>query len=64
MLKGEKMMQLSLAPEERDILREALQSYLSDLRMEIADTERKEMRENLKNEEKVLKKIIEALKPS
>jgi hypothetical protein len=58
------MIQLNLTGEERDILREALRSYLSDLRMEIADTERKEMRENLKNEERVLKKIIEALKPT
>ncbi len=43
---------------EASTLREVLESYLSDLRMEIVDTEDVEFREQLKSEELVLKKII------
>ncbi len=59
---GMKMIQLNLADDEVLTLREVLESYLSDLRMEIADTDQMGFREKLKQDEVILKKIIEALK--
>jgi hypothetical protein len=56
------MAQLSLTSEEQSIVLEALESFLSDLRMEIADTEKKEMRDVLKNQEKVIGKVLDALR--
>jgi hypothetical protein len=56
------MAQLSLTPEEQGILVEALESFLSDLRMEIADTEKKDLREVLKNQEKVIGGILQSLR--
>ena len=57
-----KMTQLNLSDNEVSTLREVLRSYLSDLRMEIADTDQMAFREKLKQEEVVLKKILEVLK--
>jgi hypothetical protein len=51
-------MQLNLTAEEAAMLNEILTSYLSDLRMEIADTENMEFRENLKKKEEFIKKVI------
>jgi hypothetical protein len=56
------MAQLNLTSEEQSIVVEALESFLSDLRMEIADTEKKAMREVLKNQEKVITKVLDALR--
>ncbi|MDD1717803.1 MAG: hypothetical protein LUO88_01890 [Methanoregulaceae archaeon] len=61
-IEGMDGIQLTLTKTEASTLREVLESYLSDLRMEIVDTEQVEFREQLKEEETVLKKIIEALK--
>ncbi len=55
------MVQLDLSEEERQILLEVLETALSDLRMEIADTDRMEFREMLKERKAVLSKAIEAL---
>ena len=55
------MIQLDLDREETALLAEALTSYLSDLRMEIADTDRQEFREGLKRKKQVLLKTLEAL---
>ena len=54
-------MTLELNPNEQEVLAEALKSYLSDLRMEIADTENEEFRNRLKQKEGVLRKIEAAL---
>jgi len=43
------------------MLREVLTSYVSDLRMEIADTDAHDYREELKEEEAFLKRVIERL---
>jgi glycine cleavage system regulatory protein len=56
------MMQLSLNQEEASALKDALITYISDLRMEIADTDQQEFRENLKREEMLLSGILENLK--
>ena len=55
-------MQLTLSVEEATILEDVLESYVSDLRMEIADTDLKDFRDQLKHREVVLKKIIEGLR--
>jgi hypothetical protein len=55
------MAQFTLNNNETEMLKEALISYLSDLRMEIADTDRKEFREGLKAKEVFLKDLINRL---
>ncbi len=56
------MLELDLSQEEKTILKSLLESELSDLRMEIADTDRMEFREMLKRRKAVLVKVIEALR--
>jgi len=55
------MTQFELSPEEAAVLREALDAYLSDLRMEIADTDRMAFREELKRQEVILRRLLERL---
>lgn len=55
------MAQITLNNEETLKLKEMLESYLSDLRMEIADTDRKGYRDYLKEDELFLKDLIERL---
>jgi len=54
-------MQLSLNTGEAALLRTILSQYLSDLRMEISNTEKYELREALKREENTLKSLIARL---
>lgn len=54
-------MQLELSEEERQALRAALVTYVSDLREEITKTEKKNWRVALHAEEERLKRIIERL---
>lgn len=56
------MSQLNLTDEEKEVLIEALESRISDLGLEAADTDRKEFRDNLKNKKQVLMKLLEELK--
>ena len=56
------MIHLDLDTLERKILMETLESYLSDLGTEIADTDRFEFREQLKARRNVLNKILSAVK--
>ena len=56
------MIHLDLDAKERSILMETLESYLSDMSVEIADTDRKEFREQLKMKRGVLNKILVAVK--
>ena len=55
------MMQLDLTNDEISVLRKMIEIYLSDLRMEVADTEDQKFREGLKQEEITLKKILKML---
>jgi len=55
------MRQLTLTDEEAGTLRRVLEQYVSDLRMEIADTDSMDFRDQLKREETFLKKLIEQL---
>lgn len=55
------MVTLELSDEEARELHAILESYLSDLRMEIADTDRMDFREGLKRREALMKKVLAAL---
>jgi hypothetical protein len=55
------MVQFVLTAEEAALLSEILTSYLSDLRMEIADTEAMDFREALKQREVFLKRLLQTL---
>lgn len=52
------MVHLELEPTDAEVLRLVLESYLSDLRMEIADTDSMEFREKLKTRKAVLRRIV------
>jgi hypothetical protein len=54
---------LELTTEEGQELRLILTSYLSDLRMEIADTDRQDFRESLKRREEFIKVLLSRLFP-
>jgi len=56
------MARVDLTPEEARMLRDVLESYLSDLRMEIAGTESVSFRENLKKTETFLKGLLPRLR--
>ncbi len=55
------MTQLELSEEEKGILMEILDSRLSDLRMEIANTDSLDYRNMLKIRKEVLEKVLIAL---
>ena len=55
------MPDLKLTNEEAEGLKEVLTSYVSDLRMEIADTDQYDFREGLKNKKKFLNDLIDRL---
>ena len=52
------MIHIDLSPEDARLLRDVLESYLGDLRMEIAGTESVSFRENLKKTEVLLKSLL------
>ncbi|MCF6156178.1 MAG: hypothetical protein E3K36_13260 [Candidatus Brocadia sp.] len=56
------MIHLDLTKEENDILIGILENDLSDLRMEITDTDNMDFRETLKNQKVVLQKTLETLR--
>ena len=55
------MINLDLTDEEVEVLHIVIDSYLSDLRMEIADTDRKDFRDMLKHRKQVLIKVLDEL---
>ena len=52
------MMTLNLTPKQSEILKEILTSSLSDLRMEIVDTDNSEFREMLKKRKSILETLV------
>lgn len=52
------MVQLDITKEEQELLLEFLESYLTELRGEIGDTNSADVRKTLKHKEEVLKKIL------
>lgn len=55
------MIRVDLTAEERDVLHNMLSNYVSDIRMEIADTDRQDFREMIRKRKEILQKIINAL---
>lgn len=56
------MIRLDVTEAEAATLAKALEYYLSELRMEVADTDRQDMRDALKAEKEILNKILSDLK--
>lgn len=55
-------MNIELTDQERGAIVSALQTYLSNLREEIAKTEKHEWKAQLHDEENILNRVIEKLK--
>jgi hypothetical protein len=55
------MVKIDLSKEQSAALKRALESYLSDLRMEIADTDSQDFREGLKHEKVLLVDVVQQL---
>lgn len=55
-------MNLDLTQQETEILATALDDYVSDLRMEIANTDSMEVRDELKIREALLKRVVSDLR--
>jgi hypothetical protein len=53
--------ELTLTAEGASLLEEALDEYLSELRAEIARTDRYELRQQLKRKETYLRKILQQI---
>jgi hypothetical protein len=52
------MVHIELEPRDAEVLRLALENYLSELRMEIANTDSLDYREELKARKAVLRRIV------
>jgi hypothetical protein len=55
------MLSLTLSAEERDLLEDVLRETISDLRMEIADTDAHDYRARLHVREDMLKALLQRL---
>ena len=55
------MVTLQLTPDEVDLLRFILDSYLTDLRDEISNTDNRDFRADLKHREAFLRKLLQQL---
>lgn len=58
------MLSIEFTTAERDVLREMVSGMISELRMEIADTDRLEYREMLRARKNVLQRVLDAIEPS
>ena len=52
---------LNLSSEQAEILAQVLEDYISDLRMEVANTDSQEFRDDLKKKEVFLKDLLRQL---
>lgn len=55
------MVTITLEPEQAQRLREVLESYLGELRMQISATDRQELREDLKETKEFLGLLVRRL---
>lgn len=55
------MIRIDLDASEAAILREILEADISDLRMEIANTDQKDFRDHLKERKELLKSILDRM---
>jgi len=58
------MVELRLDEEARQVLADTLETYLSDLRMEISHTDRLDYRNMLKKKKELLTGVLEQLRPA
>jgi hypothetical protein len=58
------MLNIDLSEKDAEELCEILSSYLSELRMEITDTEKKEWRENMKKRQLFIEDLMKRLQPA
>ena len=56
------MIQLELSDAEVAVVGEVFEHYLSDLRMEIADTDRADFRQGLKDRKELIQSVLERVK--
>lgn len=54
-------LEFDITEEEKNILTNTLEKYLSELRMEIADTDAEDYREKLKREKRFIYRLLEKL---
>ena len=55
------MLHLDLTDEEKEVLLEVIETDLSDLRMEIHETDDRDFKAELKKKQQVMEKILAAL---
>ncbi|HEU5249113.1 MAG TPA: hypothetical protein VFW15_03935 [Thermoanaerobaculia bacterium] len=53
---------IQLADQEAEVLASILEEYVSELRMEISNTDSMDFREELKRKEAILKSLLDRLK--
>jgi hypothetical protein len=53
---------IQLAEEEARLLQSVLEEYISELRMEVANTDSMDFREDLKRKEEILKSLVNQLR--
>jgi len=53
--------EIELTPKEIEIFRDVLENFISDLRMEITDTDKQDYRESLKAKKNMIVKIKQKL---
>lgn len=53
------MIQLDLTSDEQETIAAVLENYLSDLRMEIANTDSMDFRDMLKERKRVVQKVLD-----
>ena len=58
------MVKIDMTTEEKGILLDVLENYISDLRMEIADTDKSDFKEKLRTKKDVLNTILSKLQKS
>ena len=56
------MLNLDITTEEKEVLMESIETAISNLGLEIADTDKREFKEGLKTKKAALMKILELLK--
>jgi len=56
------MMAEQLTPEDLELLQDIIEEYISDLRMEIQETDSYDFRQGLKQKEEALKRILRTLR--
>ncbi len=58
------MVRVELTAEEAEKVSQILENYLSDLRMEIVDTDSQAFRDDLKKTKELVMRVIDQLRPA